>query len=391
MAPFFYKGSVPASKSLFNRALIAQSFFNTLHIEGQSESEDVRHLLQSLMDFRENKKEFYCGDGGTTLRFLAARVSRTPGEYKISGSEQLFSRPHAELLQFFDQVGVKHQLERGHLYLRSNGWSVPERVRCPSTQSSQFLSAILLSSWDLPAPLTIDILEQMPSRAYLDMTMSFLKSLGLQIVDKGSELYVPEKQVTKVATVSIEPDMSSIFSLAGSAVMNGSIEILNMPKQSLQPDIAFLEIFTKMGITFEHREYTLKVKAQKNFKPIDVSLVNTPDLFPVLAVLLAQARGVSTLRGLQTLVHKESDRFAGTIDLLHQIGCTTKPFENGVVIEGRSEPFKAEGEFDPMGDHRMAMAAQVANFGGANLRILTPSVVNKSFPEFWKCVGVSPS
>ena len=43
----------------------------------------------------------------------------------------------------------------------------------------------------------------------------------------------------------------------------------------------------------------------------------------------------------------------------------------------------------------MAMAAALLNLAGANLEILTPEVVDKSFPEFWslfpkKSLAVNP-
>ena len=46
-------------------------------------------------------------------------------------------------------------------------------------------------------------------------------------------------------------------------------------------------------------------------------------------------------------------------------------------------PLKDAHPFDPAQDHRMAMAAALLNLAGANLKILTPEVVDKSFPEFW--------
>ncbi|MBY0386373.1 3-phosphoshikimate 1-carboxyvinyltransferase, partial [bacterium] len=45
------------------------------------------------------------------------------------------------------------------------------------------------------------------------------------------------------------------------------------------------------------------------------------------------------------------------------------------------------GSFDPDQDHRMAMAAQVANLYGARFQILNPHVVDKSYPQFWLHTG----
>ena len=40
-------------------------------------------------------------------------------------------------------------------------------------------------------------------------------------------------------------------------------------------------------------------------------------------------------------------------------------------------------------DHRLAMAAAVANVAGHSIEILDPHVVNKSFPGFWDIVRAS--
>lgn len=390
---FSFKGEISSSKSLFNRALIAQSFSEHIQIHGLTQSDDVLFLQKALKAFKFGEKDFFCGDGGTTFRFLALRVSRTVGEYKLTGSTQLFSRPIKELLQFFDQVSVEYKLEKNSLLIKSKGWQIPTSVFCTGIESSQFLSGIVLSSWDLKKELKIILPRKIPSIGYLKMTLDLMRECGAQVQwTEGSLISDPfilvaPQQKPQNVILQIEQDMSSLFTLAACAIMGGEVEIKNIPLQSLQPDYIFFEYFQKMKILFKLENKTFFIRMQNNYKGIEADLTGAPDLFPVLAVLAARAQGISTFTGLQNLKHKESDRYENTIVLLEKLGRRFDKLENGLMIHGKTEEFSTIGDFDPRGDHRMAMAAQVANLGGAQLSIKNKSVTQKSFPEFWSILG----
>jgi 3-phosphoshikimate 1-carboxyvinyltransferase len=72
---FRFEGEIPASKSMMNRALLVQSFFPELKIEGQSDCLDVRHMKAATTGFGSHH-EMDAGEAGTTFRFLALRASR---------------------------------------------------------------------------------------------------------------------------------------------------------------------------------------------------------------------------------------------------------------------------------------------------------------------------
>jgi 3-phosphoshikimate 1-carboxyvinyltransferase len=390
---FIFRGEISSSKSLFNRALIAQSFSEHVQIHGLSQSEDVLHLQKALKAFKVGENRFYCGDGGTTFRFLAVRVSRQRGEFHLEGSEQLFSRPMKELLHFFDQVGVNYNLKRTTLTISSSGWVLPPEITCTSTESSQFLSAIALSSWDLPRDLIVELPRQIPSRGYLQMTLDVLRECGLESkVQEASLINEPflmikAQQKPQTTKLLIEQDMSSLFSLAVCAILGGDIEIKNIPAESMQPDSVFFDYFRRMKIEYKRDGKKFSIGKQDNFRGIETDLTHTPDLFPALAVLCSKAHGITTLLGLHNLQFKESNRYEKTIELLRRLDRRIDKIDGGVMIHGRSDPFNTKGDFDPSGDHRMAMAAQAANLGGAQLNILNKSAVNKSFPEFWLIMG----
>ncbi len=393
---------VSSSKSLFNRALIIQSYFPNLKILSHSSSEDVKHLQNSLASMKSSPvlgsaKELYVGEGGTTFRFLALRVSRTPGRWILRGKKTLFNRPNSSLADLFKRLSVESQWGSDFLEIHTQGWQLPEKeVEINTKESSQFASAFLLNSFGFDRGLKFSVEKDMNSESYFEMSLKLIRDLGLKVLeteDKGSRrrFYIPENQKPTAAEIKIEADMSSIFTVAAFAALNQDVLIENFPFESQQPDIDFLKIFSQMNISFEKIENKLLVKKANALKSVNVDLKNTPDLFPVLACLCTQAEGVSRLYEAIHLKYKESNRLLKTKELLDLCGVDNKINEDGIEIQGgRQIKNKGEIVFDPASDHRMAFAAALMKSVGYNIKILHPEVVNKSFSEFWQYSGVQP-
>lgn len=388
---FSFTGPLDSSKSWMNRALVIQSYQPLIKITGLSESDDVKNLKQSLQDLNTGKNEFYCGAGGTTLRFFTFRVSRHQGQWTIKADERLFQRPQAELKNILQQLGVTiTTVNSSTIVIKSAGWNYAETIHCDGKISSQFISGLLLNCWNLPCEMKIKVHHPIVSADYLNMTITLLQQFGLKIevASKNDtlEISIPAKQVPQQKNILAEPDISSAFALASAAVINGSVNITNWPSVSLQPDIEFLNIFKKMKISFNVTENLLSVQKHSEWKAADHSLKETPDLFPVLAVLCSFADGISYLYGAENLQAKESDRFTKTIELLTLCGFKTEAKSSGLEIHGKSSFLNKETvlEFDPDEDHRMAMAAGLLNLAGFKINILNQNVVNKSYPQFWQ-------
>lgn len=391
---FSYQGSLPASKSLLNRALVVQSFFAELRIRGGSKCEDVVFLQKALCQFDQTvSQHFQCGAGGTSLRFLMARLSRVPGEYDLFADTRLMARPHQGLIKALKQLGVQiTRPEEDCLRITSDGWSLPQGpLSVTDPTSSQSLSALLLSAWNLEKDLFLQYdPENQASMGYLQMTLDFLKDIGMELELSAGSIRIHAGQKIQKTQINIEPDMSSAFAMAACALSNGELEIHHFPRQSRQPDFIFVELLKSMGanILYDAQEKILKVQDSPVLHGIEFNLKNTPDLFPVLAVLLSRAQGVSYLSGLETLAYKESNRLENTRDLLQSLGYECLYQNKKLRIEGRPDHVPSVFlEFDPDQDHRMAMAAALAQRQGADLKISNPQVLNKSFPEFWEILG----
>lgn len=391
MSEFRYVGHVPASKSLLNRALVIQSYFPQLQVKGESRADDVVTMRQALEQLLRGDA-IDCGSAGTVLRFMALRAARRPGKHRLIGSPRLFSRPNSELLKILGQLGCAPELLPNELKIQSWGWKmVGDALHVPMDRSSQFASAVVLNAWQLPFELCLLLGPSSVSDAYFDMTLNLVRQLGMNWRREGKEIRISPQQNVLATEYLVEPDMSSAFALAAAAAVSGRVSLTGIPESSLQPDARFVSLLREAGVPILLQKNRLEIHKAESINPLQVSLKDTPDLFPVLAALLAFASGESHLRDADHLIHKESNRIEKTAELLRLCGREVMVFKDGIKIKGmRRVPSIEPLEFDPDQDHRMAMAAGILKLSGEPLRILHSAVVNKSFPGFWDAVGLEP-
>ena len=387
---FHWQGEIPSSKSLFNRALIVKSYFPRLQLHGFSDCQDVLKMKSALEDFSSGETTFDCGDAGTTFRFLAFRASRNTGSYLLKGSHSLMSRPHEDLISVLKQFDVFAQLEPQGLRILSNGWTVPDRaVVVPRGISSQFASGLLLNCWDLDRNLDIEMVGDLLSESYFQMTIKMLQELGMHFDFRKDKITVNAQQACQSNDFTVELDMSSAFSVAAAAAIGGEVTVANFEKISSQPDSVFPELLKKMNAQIFFENGNLKIN-KSNLSGIEVSLENSPDLFPVLSILCAFAVGKSQLIGAPHLIHKESNRIAEVSGLLTQMKIKHEKRSDGLIIDGAGPDYIPPAfQFDPKNDHRMAMAAGLVKMKAPGVEILNPACVDKSFPGFWEVVGQS--
>jgi 3-phosphoshikimate 1-carboxyvinyltransferase len=390
MKPFRFQGEIPASKSMMNRALLVQSYFPQLKIQGNSNCDDVRHMKMAIASFIQ-KKEMNCGEAGTVIRFMSLRCSRERGLFKLTGSPRLLGRPQDELVYLLNQLSISCQVLPDQILIQSEGWKkplVPLRVHRES--SSQFATALLLNSWNLPFDLEFEMKSGV-SEGYWKMSVEMARHFGMHIDHRGDMWKIPSGQKVMNFEFAAEPDYSSAFALAAAGALAGETSITNAAETSHQPDFQFISILKRMGALVQHQDSELSVKMPTELKHIDIDLQSSPDLFPVLAVLCAFANGESWLRGAPHLVHKESDRIAKTSELLRLAGFIASVKSDGLHIVGQGAKFRPRTfQFDPDEDHRMAMAAALLKLKGYEIHIQSPQVVSKSFPEFWQAIGIKP-
>lgn len=362
--------------------------------------------MEKLVKNLENQMEFHCGMSATAFRFFIARLSRETGNFALQAEPSLLKRNLEESISFLSQLSVDVQKIKGGFKIRSKGWKIQgDGVYVPGQTTSQYASALLLNSWNLDKDLYFHFSLSSVSYPYFNMTLQLLKKLGLKVHQNRDEFFVPKNQTLKKKSYRPEQDKSCLFALACFAGLHGSAFFLDWEEQSLQADHIFPEVLKKMGVPvllnqsplnlpepykIENLEKPyLKISKANRLKPIDINLKGTPDLFPMLAILCAQAEGRSHLRGLSHLAFKESNRIKKIESLLKkcQINCGVN--EGDFWIEGRPDKARATSPFtfDPEKDHRIVMAVELLKSLKAPIELTDSSPVNKSFPDFYSCIS----
>jgi len=119
---------------------------------------------------------------------------------------------------------------------------------------------------------------------------------------------------------------------------------------------------------------------------VDVHPEEVPSLIdeiPILAIVMAHAQGVSTVRGAGELRVKESDRIKAIVENLRRMGTKVEEYEDGFSIEGGT-PLRG-ALIKTYGDHRIAMSFTIAGLTAeGETQIDEPECVAVSYPNFFQ-------
>ena len=399
---------VPGSKSITQRALLCAALAEgESFLEGALRSEDPDLLATALAATgasveispegfrvrgvggspRLSGKEIFMGNNGTGTRFFLAYASLGKGApLVLTGTKRLCERPVKPLLEALKAWGAEIRCLREEGYLpveiRGGGLAGGE-VALSVAQSSQFLSALLLVGPYTREEARIRLTSPLVSRPYVDLTMAVMKAFGAEIEEKEAVFRVP-KRPYQARHYVIEGDASSAsYFLAAAALVGGSVQVTNLPRNSLQGDAAFSGLLSRMGceVSFEGGVNIFR-DPKRPLKGIEIDMGRYPDLVPTLAVVAACARGKTLIRGVPHLRYKETDRLAAVATELRKCGAEVEELEDGLIITGSERLSGAE--IETYEDHRIAMAFATLGLVVPGMVIKNPGCVAKSFPNFWE-------
>lgn len=372
--------TVPGSKSITNRALLASALANgKSKLINPLESDDTKVMRRALPALlKKPSRPIFCGNSGTTLRFLAAVLATKPYASILTGDSRMQERPIKDLADELRQLGasVKFLKKNGFPPVRVQGPMLGGSCKVKGNVSSQFLSGLLLAAPLAQNPVTIKVQGNLVSKPYLDMTVDIMEHFGIRVKRSGyKKFFVKAPQQYRAKRFEIEGDASSAsYFWAISALTGEPIEIINIPKNSKQADV----IPRKSGI-YKH------LTNSYNLQPTTYNLNcrDFPDSSMTLAMLAAFRNGKTVLTGLANLRVKECDRLHALAVELRKIGACVKERRDGLEITGNPEKLKS-AKIKTYNDHRMAMCFGVAQFFIPDIKIENPSCVKKTYPNFWK-------
>ncbi|MEY4660360.1 MAG: hypothetical protein RLZZ42_312, partial [Bacteroidota bacterium] len=131
---------------------------------------------------------------------------------------------------------------------------------------------------------------------------------------------------------------------------------------------------------FEQNEYRVTPAPLKSF---NFDATECPDLFPPLVALAAYCEGVTAIKGVSRLAHKESNRALTLQDVFGKMGINIELDGDMMFVHGGGGLESAE--VSSHHDHRIAMAAAVAALKASGpVQIQDAEAINKSYPEFYQ-------
>jgi 3-phosphoshikimate 1-carboxyvinyltransferase len=413
--PFSASVTPPGSKSLTNRALVLAAL-----AKGRSTltnvlvADDTRVMIDCLKKLGFSldvdgsgtrvtvdggggriplsSAELFCGNSGTTIRFVAAMCGLGRGEYVLDGTARMRERPIGELMELLRQLGVRSRAtmkpECPPIVVQADGVA-GGMVQIGSAHSSQFLSAALMIGPMARHEVTVDLIDRQTSWPYVAMTMQYMDAFDVTpelirdpVTGEPKRIIVP-KGVYRGREMAIEPDASgATYFLAAAAMHPGAkVTIEGLGRASLQGDVAFADVLRKMGARVKMQSHSISVTGTEDFEGIDVDMSEMPDAAMTLAVAALFASGTTTIRGLHTLRVKETDRLTALSTELSRLGAHTKIEEDSLIIEppARIRP----AEIETYDDHRMAMSFSLAATKAAGVVIKDAQCVSKTYPGFF--------
>ncbi len=401
--------NIPGSKSVTHRALIAASL-----AEGESLlkdcliCEDTLYTLNALRALAitisveeadvlvsgtggkfspiTNRKEVFMGNSGTSYRLFLTAAALAQGEILLSGTSRMQERPIGALVGALNQLGVEAtcigQKDFPPVLIRAQG--IPGgRVEIEGSQSSQYVSSLLLSGPYAEKDVEIRVTGNLVSQPYVDITLDVMKTFGVSVVRDGYHYFkVPTGQRYRACRFQIDGDVSSAsYFWAAAAVTGGTVITKNIhPHTTHQGDIDLLDILEAMGCNVERRPDRVVVRAGL-LSGIDVDMSAMPDMVPTLAAIALFSKGKTVIRNVSHLRHKESDRLRAIALEWSRLGGRVEEMEDGINIYGGG-PLSGT-VVDPHNDHRLAMSLAVIGLRVPGISLKNETCVDKSFPRFW--------
>jgi 3-phosphoshikimate 1-carboxyvinyltransferase len=191
----------------------------------------------------------------------------------------------------------------------------------------------------------------------------------------------------KSSAFTVESDWSGASYWFGFVALSEKAEVIlsGLKLDSLQGDNRIIEIMDPLGVRAKFIKEGLLLTKKESHHSLEYDFSDCPDLGQTVAVTCA-AKGIKgEFTGLESLRIKETDRIAALQNELGKIGARLDEIDGKlwVLHPATSLGSASNISIETYDDHRMAMAfAPLAT--QMNITILNPTVVNKSYPSFWK-------
>lgn len=377
------------SKSISNRLLILQALSGKMSpLSNLSNSDDTTVMLKALST-KEGTIDI--GIAGTAMRFLTAYLAIQDADFILTGASRMKERPIKDLVDALRSLGadIGYLEKDGYPPLSIKGKKlIGGALSIKADTSSQFISAILMISPYFEKGIQLQLVGEVLSRPYIEMTLNLMQRQGVNHEWVGDTITVlPGAYTDQVSEV--ESDWSSISYVFELAALSESVEISleRVDQVSVQGDQEGMNYFKKLGIDSSIDNGVLTIRKQTDFiRPelLEFDCTKTPDLAQTLAATTCALGIPMNISGLKSLPIKETDRLMALKVELEKCGAQVTIVDNEAleIIPGPAFSDK-DFTFETYGDHRMALCLAPLALVSNSVTLNNPRVVNKSYKSYW--------
>jgi len=325
------------------------------------------------------------GESGLSMRMFAPIAGLFNYDIIFTGEGSILKRP----MDFFDEIlpllDVEVNSNSGKLPVTLRGPLQPKNITVDGSLSSQFLTGLLFAfakACTVPANITV---KDLSSRPYIDLTISVLQDFGFRIDNKNYEVFTihPRKPLTADnIKYTVEGDWSNAAFLLVAGAVAGEITLKGADLNSAQGDKNIMEALYDCGaeVSIHNNEITVK---RNELKAFEFDATHCPDLFPPLVALAGYCQGTTTIKGVNRLLHKESNRAIALRDEFKKMNVEIEL--NGDLMNIHGGKGVKGAEVSSHNDHRIAMTTAVAGLAAmGNIIINGAEAINKSYPGFYQ-------
>jgi 3-phosphoshikimate 1-carboxyvinyltransferase len=426
---------VPGSKSLTNRVLMVAALAEgTTRLTNALFSDDSQYFAESLRRLGFNvllepgsdrpqsspsmtvtglmgripagQADLSIGNAGTAARFLTAMLALGNGTYSVDGDARMRQRPMQELVAALTQLGAeitrpvsKEQSSNPNtpsaslpFIVHAQGLRGGHAVIAGDT-SSQFLSGLLLAAPYAQQPVELEVVRGLSSKPFVDMTLAVMADFGVKVERDGYDRFsITPGHYLSPGTYPIECDATAAsYFFAAAALCGGTVRVEGITRPSKQGDLAFLDVLSQMGCGLADGPDWVSVTrtpgspGYSSLRGVTVDMGDMSDTAQTLAAVAPFASTPTTIRGITSARHKETDRVAAICTELTRLGVVVDEHPDGLTIYPCHDFCPAE--IQTYNDHRMAMAFSLIGLKIPGITILDPGCVSKTFPGFFEVLA----
>jgi 3-phosphoshikimate 1-carboxyvinyltransferase len=404
--------TVPASKSSMQRACAAalvKKGISIIHNPGISNDDKaalsiivnlgarIEELGDSIIIDSSNFNNsplgvggINCGESGLSIRMFTPIVALSSQEIIINGSGSLTTRP----MDFFDeilpQLNVSINSNHGKLPLTVKGPLQPKNITIDGSLSSQFLTGLLLAYAASNAQHVSISVNNLKSKPYVDLTLKVMHDFELNVpINNNYESFQYQPSTvdhqSSITNYTVESDWSggAFLLVAGAIASTNGIIVKGLDIHSTQADKKIIEALKDCGCKILISDNEIEIASVQNLQSFHFNATDCPDLFPPLVALASYCEGMTVIKGVSRLAHKESNRGLTLQQEFKKMGVEIILEEDVMKVVGVKN-LKAVTVHSHH-DHRIAMACAIAALKATGNTIIEEAeAINKSYPNFYE-------